>query len=154
MKRVLLSWGTWSEVCDFVKHVNGYNIPPEEATDPCGEEGPAYIGIDLPGSDGKTIQVRHGDWITEGNEPNTYAVVFPPSAPDPDMRTALERAKDAESKEVWVDRYGEEVLDRLLFLEAQISEAKRIAGLSGRTLCDPDALAQVGKFFARARLRA
>lgn len=74
---VQLSWRTWSQVCEFLGDVisednPGYNIPLEEVSDTCGEQGPEYIAVKVITTHGEEAIVRHGDWIIPDSKPGTF----------------------------------------------------------------------------------
>lgn len=76
---VQLCWKTWDDVCEFLigdSSINefnpGFNIPLEEVSDTCGEEGPEYIAIKVITTHGEEAVVRHGDWIIPDSKPGTY----------------------------------------------------------------------------------
>lgn len=72
---IQLLWKNWNEVCNFLKTslvgVQGKNIPIEEASDMCGEEGQA-ISLEVQTTHGEIAIVRHGDWIIPDSKPGTF----------------------------------------------------------------------------------
>lgn len=77
IEAVQLSWGNWSEVCDFLGDVinennPAYNILKEDVSDTCGEPGPEYIALKVVTTHGEEAVVRHGDWIIPDSKPGTF----------------------------------------------------------------------------------
>lgn len=77
IEAVQLRWGTWTEVCEFLGDVISPDNPAREidaseASDTCGDEGPAYIAVDVTTTHGERAVVRHGDWIIPDSKPGTF----------------------------------------------------------------------------------
>jgi hypothetical protein len=70
---IQLNYKNWNAVCDFLGDgfSPAWNIPREEASDMCGEEGKG-IAINVRTTHGETAVVRHGDWIIPDSKPNTF----------------------------------------------------------------------------------
>lgn len=77
VEAVQLTWANWEEVCQFVGAcVNQWNQPfaisEDQASSTVGEEGPSYLGLLLPGPDGKMLTFRHGDWVIKDSLPGSF----------------------------------------------------------------------------------
>jgi hypothetical protein len=90
IEAVQLRWSVWNEVCDFLGGAllaenpgGAREIPADEASDTCGEPGPAYIALDVRTVHGEIATVRHGDWIIPDAKPGR----FYPCKPDVFERT-------------------------------------------------------------------
>lgn len=89
IEAVQLLWKNWEEVCDFLgdsflrdNPQGARSISNSEASDMCGEDGPAII-LDVTTTHGEKALVRHGDWIIPDSKPGT----FYPCKPDVFERT-------------------------------------------------------------------
>ncbi|MEW2351472.1 hypothetical protein AB0904_27865 [Streptomyces sp. NPDC006684] len=76
---VQLRWTTWNDVCTFLGSAfftenpgGAREIPAAEASDTCGEPGPAYIAVNVRTAHGDIAVVRHGDWIIPEAEPGRF----------------------------------------------------------------------------------
>jgi hypothetical protein len=79
IEAVRLRWSTWGEVCELIeRHCRGELMPAgreisaAEASDTCGEVGPAYIALDVMTVHGERAVVRHGDWLIPDATPGTF----------------------------------------------------------------------------------
>lgn len=77
VEAVQLRWSTQHEVHELVGEVMNstnpaYEIPPDEASDTCGEDGPTYLAFKVTTMHGETAIVRHGDWIIRDGIPGTF----------------------------------------------------------------------------------
>lgn len=82
VEAVQVRWSTWGEVCDFVGMAINADNPAREiaygdASDTCGEAGPAFIAFDLPTTHGDLATFRHGDWVLRDSRPGTFYPVKP-----------------------------------------------------------------------------
>lgn len=104
IQAVQLRWTQWDEVCELLgdalttENPNGAReIPPEEASDTCGEVGPNYIALNVRTTHGEIAVVRHGDWIIPEKEPgrfypckpDVFTATYEPSGTDQPARAAL-----------------------------------------------------------------
>jgi hypothetical protein len=81
---VQLRWTQWNEVCELLGDAltaensdGAFEIPEEEASDTCGEEGPNFIALFVRTVHGEIAIVRHGDWIVPEAEPGRFYPVKP-----------------------------------------------------------------------------
>ena len=76
IEAVQLRWATWNEMCEFlvdiISELNpAREIPAEQASDTCGEDGPTYIALTIPTLEGDHTAL-HGDWIIRGVKGEFY----------------------------------------------------------------------------------
>ncbi|NED31101.1 hypothetical protein [Streptomyces sp. SID8499] len=84
IEAVQLCWTQWNEVCELLGDAltaenpdGAFEIPAEEVSDTCGEEGPNYIGLYVRTVHGEIAIVRHGDWIVPEKQPGRFYPVKP-----------------------------------------------------------------------------
>ena len=96
IEAVQVHWGTWSEVVDFLGKAllaenpdGARSITAEEASDTCGDLGPAYIAFEVRTAHGELATVRHGDWVIPEKQPgrfypckpDVFAATYEPTTP-------------------------------------------------------------------------
>ncbi|WP_435279328.1 hypothetical protein [Streptomyces sp. 1222.5] len=81
---VQLRWTQWDQVCELLGEAlitenpgGAWEVPANEASDTCGEEGPNYIALNIRTTYGHVVTAKHGDWLIPEKAPGRFIAVEP-----------------------------------------------------------------------------